>query len=121
MTRRRKMDETDVPTFLCKGEKIVEVMYSRWGEISTGEWRLLESTPNVVLGEAIDRVVFELPTGCFDLAAYGVAGSNIGFRNTTYGEEGSHPGRCERPHGYEEAMRESSRESSAVVNDAERR
>jgi hypothetical protein len=117
------MDETDVPTFLCKGEKIVEVMYSRWGEVAPGEWRLMDRTPQVFLMDEVDRVVFELPTGCFDLSVYTSAGGSVGFE--PFVPDGSreelHPGRCERPHGYEQAMGESSGESSAVVNDAERR
>ena len=99
------MDEIDVPTFLCKGEKIVEVMYSRWGEVYPSEWRLLDQSRFVVLDEAIDRVVFELPTGCYNFNLVGGT-KDISFRPTPDGELGMELSRCVRPHGYEQAMRE---------------
>jgi hypothetical protein len=111
------MDEVEVPTFLCRGENIVEVMYSRWGEVSVGEWRLLDRTPQVVISEQIDRVVFELPTGCFDVAVYGPPGADIGFRpfDPTSSNEEIRPARCERPHGYEEAQ--ATGQSPTMTND----
>ena len=113
------MDEVEVPTFLCHEEKIVEVMYTRWGEVAVGEWRLMDQSATVMLSEDVDRVVFELPTGCFDISTIGSAGGSVSIRPTpdTGARNEQHPSPCQRPHGYEEALRE----SSVVVNDAERR
>jgi hypothetical protein len=98
------MDEVEVPTFLCKEEKIVEVMFTRWGEVSMGEWRLMDPSPQVYLNEDVNRVVFELPTGCFDIRTLGFAGGMVSLQPDLSGF-GDHPRHCERPHGYEEAMR----------------
>jgi hypothetical protein len=108
------MDEVEVPTFLCKEEKIVEVMYTRWGEVALGEWRLLDQSATVALTEDVDRVVFELPTGCFDIRSMGFAGGSVSIRPTpdTGARNEQHPSPCQRPHGYEEALREASADES---------
>jgi hypothetical protein len=67
---------------------------------------LLDQSPFVVLDEAIDRVVFELPTGCFNISISAFSGQEIRFMPTPDGTKGMEPSRCVRPHGYEQAMRE---------------
>lgn len=61
------MDEiVEVPAFVMNGDEIVEVFYSKWRELdpTVGKWGMAEPTAFDLRKEA-DRIVFELPHGCF--------------------------------------------------------
>lgn len=112
------MEETEVLTLLCKGDHIVEAMFTTW-QGGGAHWELAQESATIPLGGNIDRIVFELPHGCFDLPTYGFLGSTLSIRPS--GADDAHfdrPSMCERPHGFD--LSESNVESSAesVARDA---
>lgn len=52
------------PTFYAHDDKIVEVSYTEWEESSPGTWKYVGSV-TVNLDSNINRIIFELPIGCF--------------------------------------------------------
>ncbi len=66
------------PTFLVKGDKIVDVVYTSWIDNGDGTWDLSGVTKVTTTGR-IDRIVYELPIGCY-VSNVGVAkGGDITF------------------------------------------
>lgn len=53
------------PVLFFHGDRLVEVGMSRWEKVNPTEWILLDSD-EVKLPEKVDRVIFELPIGCFE-------------------------------------------------------
>jgi len=96
------MEIVEVPTFLCKGEHIVEVMFTEFYDTGIpGRWGLVHQTEELKLPEDIDRVVFEFPDMCADMPVkLGSAGTGFVLAASAPGR-GYTPQRCERLHGYD--------------------
>lgn len=58
-----------VPTVFLRGEEIVEVGFSEWqSRDGGGSWNMVGRADIPIPTEA-ERIVFELPTGCFEYEA----------------------------------------------------
>jgi len=79
------MSET-CPTFFIQNNTIVEVAYTEWEEIRPGEWGCMESG-KIPLPTNVDKVIFELPDGCFQMntTLYGGNGETVTFGKSQKG------------------------------------
>lgn len=59
-----QMLEETVPTFLVQGDKITEVVYTKWAPGVDGVWGMKEGIENITVPGECDGVVFETPAGC---------------------------------------------------------
>lgn len=55
------------PTFLVnRHDEIVEVAYTWWEQTGPGDWLMRDGGHTVTLSEDVDRMIVELPAGCFE-------------------------------------------------------
>lgn len=59
------MSET-CPTFLVRGDSIEAVGFTEWEESAPDQWNVVGEVTIPLEGRA-DRIVFELPVGCFQI------------------------------------------------------
>lgn len=88
------------PTFLMRGERIVEVCYTEWVEERPGEWGLngLQSFP---VTDHADTLVVELPIGCYEIPIGPMfKGDTVAMRQGPGYGPGVHPVQCRRPRGF---------------------
>jgi len=99
---RHKGPTEEVPTFLVSKDRIVEVMFTTWTETAPGAWRVTAPSQDVTLPEDIDRIVFELPIGCYETRLFAPVGSHIDFQPGG-GDSGFRTTACHRPAHFEES------------------
>lgn len=90
------MTET-CPTFLVRGEQIVEVYYTDWVESAPGQWSLGGDKRFEITGDA-DTLIVELPIGCYELSIGPVIeGDSLTLQPGSGHGPGIYPQRCQRP------------------------
>lgn len=64
--RRKTLEKETCPTFFVKDDKIVDVAFFEFHKTEEGGWH---ATPGqlFVASQGSDRVVFELPSGCYSM------------------------------------------------------
>jgi len=101
-------DTETVPTFLCAGERIVDVAYTTWRGSPDGlSWTLSERSDRVRVDEAVDRIVFETPVGCFETPLRLGPGDTLTFQSR--GRPTADLARCRAPKRFESAEAEAER------------
>lgn len=94
-----------IPTLVMKGSSVIEVGFTKWQSEDGIAWSMGESPSIHVEGEG-DRLVFELPVGCFEMPIY-VWDGTVSFTPAP----GTTPiSRCRRP------LAEMVHESNEVVS-----
>ena len=98
-------DTEAVPTFLCAGERIVDVAYTTWRGSPDGlSWTLSERSDRVRVDEDVDRIVFETPVGCFETPLRLGPGDTLMF--SPDGRSDGYMTRCTAPKHFESAEAE---------------
>lgn len=92
--------EEQIPTFLCDGESITEVLFTGWTETAPDAWTLTTGIDKLDINGNVTRIVYELPIGCFEQPIDLRAGDTITFRAGGGGKD-EHVTRCRMPHGFE--------------------
>lgn len=87
------MSET-CPTIIAYNDTIVEVTFTEWKERHKGNWFLSDGPQNLPIDGDANRVIFELPDGCFEKEIYIAGGGTITFRPST--GEGKDLPRCQQ-------------------------
>lgn len=60
------------PTFFVSGDRIIEVAYTEWDTVESDDGQQIDyhisGGVDVNLGEGADRIIFELPHGCYQMS-----------------------------------------------------
>lgn len=82
------------PVFVYDGDRLIEILFSKWKQVGPGAWRLAEDfvfAPDEEIPQA--RFVFELPVGCFEFPVLTIhPGETVTFE---YDESGGWMQQCE--------------------------
>jgi hypothetical protein len=79
------------------GTKIVDVFYTEWAETAPEEWSLVAKTDRIPISGNIDRVVYELPTGCYESdLRLGASVNTVTFQPASSAEAGPPLRKCQR-------------------------
>lgn len=97
------MNTETVPTFIFKGETLVDVAYTTWAIGSLASY-MVKGTSVVLSGDA-DRVVFELPYGCEELRYPLRRGETVNLRANPDKSNALPLHKCIRPSSRVEAER----------------